>query len=279
MERRLGVHTSIAGGLHLSIVRAHGLGCTVAQIFSHNPRSWKTAAISRDEIFLLRSLRNELDVSPLFIHASYLINIASASRELAAKSMSLLKEEMERADIMGAEYVVLHPGSAHDGGGRRRAGKIIKRVLQAGTYRAGLLIENTSGKRGDIAPRVTDMAEIMEAAGGLTRGVCIDTCHAFAAGYDLRKRKGLEGLSDELKKHIGREGVLLIHLNDSKKAMGSGADRHEHIGEGEIGARALGALLRHPTFGNVPVILETPKHRSDDDRRNLRKVRALLRRN
>jgi deoxyribonuclease-4 len=278
-SRPLGVHTSIAGGLHLSIVRAHDLGCTTAQIFSHNPRSWKTAAIGPDEVSFLKELRDELDVNPLFIHASYLINIASASDDLAERSAALLEEEMERADAVGAEYVVLHPGSAHDGEGKRRAGRTIREVLKGRGYRAGLLIENTSGKRGDIAPRVADMAEIMETAEGLVRGVCIDTCHAFAAGYDLRKQKTLQGFSDELEGQIGREDVCLIHLNDSKQPMGSGVDRHEHIGEGHIGARALGALLRHPTFRNAPVILETPKHHDEDDRKNLRKTRALLRHN
>jgi deoxyribonuclease-4 len=278
MERCVGVHVSIVGGLHLSIVRAHRLRCTTAQIFSHNPRGWKTTAINPDEASLLQSLRNTFGVNPLFIHASYLINIASLSDDLAGKSKALLNEEMERADAVGAEYVVLHPGSAHDGGGRRRAGRVIREVLKGKSFRAGLLIENTSGKRGDIAPGMADMAEIMEAAEGLVRGICIDTCHAFAAGYDLRKRKGLKVLSDELETYIGRDCVRLIHLNDSKKPMGSGVDRHEHIGEGHIGTRALGAFLRHPTFRNAPVILETPKHHADDDRKNLRKTRSLLRR-
>lgn len=270
------MHTSIAGGPHMGLLRGHGLGCTTVQIFSHNPRGWRTSKITKEQAGLFSEHKEKLDISPVYIHASYLLNIASPSDELRAKSAAMLEEEMRRADVLGAEYVVLHTGSAHDGRGGNRAVGTITGVLANKSYRAGLLIENTSGKRGDIASSISEMAEIIDRSGGLIAGVCIDTCHAFAAGYDLRTKPGREGLIKEISDLIGLDTVKLIHLNDSKKGHATGLDRHEHIGMGMIGAEALGRFIRHGSIAHVPIILETPKDTEDDDPENLIRARELI---
>jgi deoxyribonuclease-4 len=275
--RRLGVHTSIAGGLHLSLERAHRLGCTTMQIFTHSPRNWATKPIGRKEIAAFKKLRAEFDISPVYAHASYLINIASADSALRERSVRMLKEELKRADSLGLDYVVLHTGTAHDAGGRERASKSIREVLRRrGTSGAGLLIENTSGKRGDIASSVEYMAWLIEESGGRVAGICIDSCHAFSAGYDIRNERGVNKLALKIKRLIGRDKVGLIHLNDSKGLLGSGIDRHEHIGRGNIGLGGLGRLIRHRFFARVPIVLETPKESDNEDIDNLSAVRKLL---
>ncbi|MEW6053951.1 MAG: TIM barrel protein [Nitrospirota bacterium] len=213
--RRIGVHTSIAGGLHLSLERAHALGCNTLQIFSHNPRGWDVKILSDREASRFRSLRAERDISPVFIHASYLVNLASRDGALRRKSVGMLVTEMERADKIGADYVILHTG------------------------------------------------------------ICWDTCHAFAAGYDIRETVVADMISSEMEKYIGLDSLKLIHLNDSKGEAGAGVDRHEHIGLGNIGISALSRFINRRAFRNIPLILETPKKNEADDLINLAKVRKM----
>ena len=278
--RRLGVHTSIAGGVHLSLTRARELGCTTMQIFSHNPRQWHVSRISDEEAGQFRELRGVTDIEPVFIHTSYLINLASLRPDILDKSVQLLIREMELADALGAEYVVLHTGSASGDSGdnaRRRASDAMRIVSGYRTWNARLLLENTAGERGDISSRIIDLAEIMNAAGNaLVAGICLDTCHAFQAGYDLAREEGLYEIVREIERDIGVQRVRLIHLNDSKRAFHSGVDRHEHIGAGEIGKEGLKRIIHHPSLKYVPLILETPKQSEEDDPRNLKVVRGLL---
>lgn len=278
--RRLGVHTSIAGGIHLSLERASDLSCSTVQIFSHNPRGWAIKAISDYEASLFKSIRAKFDISPVYIHASYLINIASRDDSLSRKSIELLITEMERADAIGADYVILHPGSASgddEKQARRRAIEGLSEVSAMGNWSAGLLIENTAGERGDISSRIHDLAEITAGVtGNFISGVCIDTCHAFAAGYDISNNKGIAEIIKELREHIGIEKIKLMHLNDSKGLLGSGVDRHEHIGIGKIGFDGLRRFINHPQMRNIPLILETPRKTVDDDPENLKKVRRML---
>lgn len=277
--RRLGVHTSIAGGLHLSLEHADELRCSTMQIFSHNPRGWELKEISEKDRELFKELKGELDISPVYIHASYLINMASQSETLRDKSINLLKEEMKRADAIGAEFVILHTGSASNDDkktARKRAINALKEVFKEGAWQAGLLLENTAGKTGDITSEITELAEIKEILGSLIAGVCIDTCHAFQAGYNIRIPEGTSRLTMEIEKYLGRDSVKLIHLNDSKAGAGHHMDRHEHIGMGHIGAKGLRAFVTHKMFLNVPLILETPKKTELDDTRNLKVVRKLL---
>ncbi|BCB95777.1 DNA-(apurinic or apyrimidinic site) lyase [Dissulfurispira thermophila] len=219
--RRLGVHTSIAGGIHLSIERARELGCNTIQIFSHNPRQWLIREIPSDYIMQFKEWRKSYDINPVFIHTSYLINLAASDNGILEKSISLLIQEMNIADLLDADYVILHTGSASQDSeevGRKRAIEALKRVARGKEWRSKLLLENTAGERGDISSHIKDIAEIIDRTGSpLIGGVVIDTCHAFAAGYDIKDEKGLSGLIKEIEKHIGLNNIKLIHLNDSKK--------------------------------------------------------------
>jgi deoxyribonuclease-4 len=225
-----------------------------------------------------RLLRLSYGLNPLFVHTSYLINLASRDPEVLERSKRLLVSEMELADALGAEYVVLHSGSTRDREqeGRKRAIQALRIVLRDKAYSSSLLIENTAGERGDISSRMSDLAEIMEGvASPVIGGVCIDTCHAFAAGYDLSSREGLSALVSEIRGRLGLAKVKLIHLNDAKKGLNSRVDRHAHIGEGQITMGGFSRFLNHPAIAAVPVILETPKKTEEDDRRNLQVVKDL----
>lgn len=280
MVRRLGVHTSIAGGLHLSLLRAQALGCNTVQIFSHNPRGWAVNPISEEEISLFKSLRSHLGISPVYIHSSYLINVTSMDMSIRKNSLDLLVLEMERADAIGADYVILHPGSASGQDIRislRNAIDALHEVALRGRWRAGLLLENTAGEKGDISSTIGNLAEIVQGVKEpLIGGVCIDTCHAFAAGYNLSIGKGVKEISQQIREYIGHDRLKLIHLNDSKGTVGSCIDRHEHIGIGKIGTEGLRRFLNHQSFRNVPLILETPKKSEKDDYENLSKVRRMI---
>jgi deoxyribonuclease-4 len=279
--RRLGVHTSIAGGLHLSLERAQALGCNTLQIFSHNPRGWAVKRISGEDLSAFKSLRVGFDISPVFIHSSYLINVASKDFLLRGKSIELLTIEMIRADAIGADYVVLHTGSSagqDESDARRRAIDALNQVARSGRWKAGLLLENTAGERGDISSRVEDLAEIIKGVDGpLISGVCFDTCHAYAAGYNIGEERTMKTLPLDLEKQIGADRIKLIHLNDSKGDIGSRIDRHEHIGLGRIGMKGLCRFINYGPFRNIPLILETPKKQEADDPMNLAKVRKMIR--
>jgi len=279
-QRRLGVHTSIAGGIHLSIRRAQELGCNTIQIFSHNPRQWMTGIIPEDSVSLFKHLRNFHDINPVFIHTSYLINLASVEDSVREKSQELLIRELELADLLDGDYVVLHTGSASgdaEGAARQRAIMALREVSKVKGWKAKLLLENTAGERGDISSTMKDLREIIERTDSpIIGGICLDTCHAFQAGYELTTVEGLSCLSKEVKMYIGVERVKLIHLNDSKRVFYSRVDRHEHIGEGAIGKRWLERLINHAIFRNTPMILETPKKRNEDDIKNLDTVRKIM---
>lgn len=233
---RVGVHTSIAGGISKSIERAVSLKCSTLQIFSHNPRQWRKSPAYINEAERFADLRNRHDIRPAFIHASYLINLISFSETILNKSIDLLSYELTNADILGAEYVVLHTGSSREKDerkARRSAARAINKALGGSRHRASLVLENTAGQRGDITSSIRALAEIIDACGNSrVAGICVDTCHAFSAGYDLVSPDGLERLLTEIEKYVGIDKLKLIHLNDSKKPLGSGVDRHEHIGKG-----------------------------------------------
>lgn len=277
--RRIGVHTSIAGGLYHSLERAKALGCNTIQIFSHNPRGWAVKKITAEEALMFQSLRIHLGISPVYIHASYLINLASKNKDLHRKSINLLVTEMVRADIIGADYVILHPGSASDDKhvSRKRTIVALNEISLKGGWKAGLIIENTAGERGDISSRIIHLSEIINAVkGAFIKGICIDTCHVFAAGYDILHDRGIEQITEEIRCHIGLDKLKVIHLNDSKGDLGSGIDRHEHIGMGKIGTKGLKNFINQPPFRDIPLILETPKKQESDDPENLKRVREII---
>jgi len=260
--------------------RAHELRCNTAQIFSHNPRTWSVSAIPEDSVAMFRELRKTYDIAPVFIHCSYLINCASADSVVRDRSIRMLIQEMNLADILGAEYVVLHTGSASRDlaqSARKRAIDSLRMISEIRTWRAGLLLENTAGERGDISSQIKDLAEIIKGVHSpLIKGVVIDTCHAFQAGYELTSGEGLSEMITEIGKYLAPGSVKLIHLNDSKRPFGSRVDRHDHIGSGAIGRKGIARVINDPAFIRVPLILETPKESDEDDRRNLCVVRRLM---
>ncbi len=264
----------------MSLERASKLGCNTVQIFSHNPRGWALKELSDKEVSLFKSHRTKFDISPVYIHASYLINIASADKALRNKSLDMLVSEMKRADAVEADYVILHTGTASDKdvvSARKRAIGALNEVSNKGNWRSSLLIENTANETGGVSSTIKDLAEIINGVSQyFIAGICIDTCHAFAAGYDIRDRRKLKTLFYEIEKYIGFDKIKLIHLNDSKGEAGSCIDRHEHIGRGKIGIEGLRQFINYKHFKNIPLILETPKRKETDDIMNLRIVREMI---
>lgn len=279
-DRRLGVHTSIAGGLHLSLKRAKALGCTTMQIFAHNPRGWIKRKVDKEEVLQFRRYARLFDISPIFIHSSYLINLASSDEEVRIKSIELLTYELSLAHTLGVDYIVLHPGRAVGQPLKRairRAAEALSIACREGDGAVGILLENTAGQTGDIAFTIPLISEIIESTShGSVKGICLDTCHAFAAGYDITSIKGLERLKGEIIRYLSPLRVELIHLNDSRRALSSRVDRHQHIGKGGIGLAGFRRFLSFPSFNKAPLILETPKESEGDDVKNLQRVRRLL---
>ena len=277
---RLGVHTSIAGGISKSIERAAALKCNTMQIFSHNPRQWQKSRIPDEELERFKTLRKQHDINPVFIHVSYLVNLASLSKTILRKSIDFLSYELETADTLGVEYVILHTGSAageSQKSARRRAVESILRTVESRQYRSYLVLENTAGERGDITSSIPALAEIIDmCSSDRIAGICIDTCHAFSSGYDISVPDGRNKLLAEIDEYIGLDRLRLIHLNDSKRPLGSGIDRHEHIGAGHIGSNGFKTFLSDRRILNVPMVLETPKKSDDDDKKNLRKVWRMI---
>ncbi|HEY3347171.1 MAG TPA: deoxyribonuclease IV [Nitrospirota bacterium] len=269
---RIGFHISIAGGFPLAIDRAAFVGCTTMQIFSHSPRMWKVSDIKPDEAAAFIAARKKAGITPLFVHTSYLINLAAADSELHAKSIAALRNEMERAEILGAEFVVTHLGSASGSPEQEAMERVadgLGRALEGFTGNARLLIENTSGERGDVGCRFGDIAWIIKSSGLQNLGVTVDTCHSFGAGYDIKTKKGLDAAVRLMDETFGLSRLKLIHLNDSKHPLASLRDRHEDIGKGFIGEDGFRLILNHPKLKAVPMVMETPKSTPDDDIRNL----------
>jgi deoxyribonuclease IV len=277
---RVGVHTSIAGGLENAAHHARKIGCDTFQMFSANPRGWRAATPTAGECERFRAVRAGYGLAPLAIHDNYLINLASGDLLIGEKSIRAFRGEMVRALALGAEFLVTHPGSAKGSSPAAAIATCIESLLQSakGLQLNGLriLIENTAGQGTAIGRSFEEVAEIIRGASrDLPMGACIDTAHSFAAGYAIHTEAGLKESVKSLDATIGLKNVCVIHANDSKAAFGSRVDRHEHIGKGKIGARAFARIVRHPKLRSIPFICETPVDRPGDDQRNLRTMRKL----
>jgi deoxyribonuclease-4 len=283
----LGCHLSIGRGLSAAAEEARDLGINALQIFTHSPSVWRMKPIGQERASEFSERRAACGVEFLAVHTMYLLNLASGDRELRRRSTDGLIEEIRRAALLGAEAVVTHLG-AHTGfgfqAGVRRIVRSIERVRRSGAFEGSpglrLLLENTAASGTTVGRTFAELGEILDRLGASERfGVCLDSAHAFAAGYDLRTEADVDGALRDLNRTLGLDRLGLIHLNDSKYACGARRDRHEHIGWGEIGREGLGALARRGCVLGVPVILETPKTvdgREDADRMNLAVVRGLL---
>ncbi len=275
-SRRVGIHTSIAGDIAGALELAHGLGATALQIFSSSPRMWTrgTGRIADADASRFRARRKELGLGPLVIHDSYLINLASPNSVLRARSVQAFHQELVRAIALGADYLVAHPGCCGADRGVPEAVQAVAHGLRQATrgLKLGelqLLLENTAGQGTSLGSKFEELRAIIDACPDLSVGVCIDTAHLFASGWDIRTSEGLDRTLMALDRAIGLERILVVHCNDSKTLLGSRVDRHEHIGKGKIGLEAFQRILNHPLLAGRAFIAETPIDKPGDDRRNV----------
>ena len=278
---RVGFHAPIAGGLHNALLKAAALGCDAVQIFSRNPRGWKARPLENEEVEQFKRVRVETGVTPVVIHANYLINLAAADAGIREKSIASFREEVERGLTLGADYLVLHPGSARgacEADAIRACAESLKAACD-GLELDGLriLLENTAGQGECIGHRFEHLREIAEQCPDLNLGVCLDTAHAFTAGYDIRDEDGLSATLDSLDANVKLENVRAVHFNDSKAAYNSRVDRHWHVGLGHNGAEALRRVASHPRLAHAAFLLETPVDETCDDAGNLELLRSFVR--
>jgi deoxyribonuclease-4 len=279
---RLGAHESIAGGLHKAFTRAASVGCEAVQIFVKPNRSWAVPALGDEDVALFRARAKATGIRPAVAHTSYLLNLASPKDDLWHKSIKTLIIELERCDRLGVPWLVLHPG-AHVGSGEEagltRMARALGEVHRATrSSQTRVLLETTAGQGTKLGYCFEHLAWLLEKTpDGERLGICLDTCHVFAAGYELRTPEGYAATMDSFDHVIGLGRLKALHLNDSKGDLGSRKDRHEHIGEGEIGLEGFRHVLNDPRLKDLPGLLETPK--SDDlheDKENLTVLRELM---
>jgi deoxyribonuclease-4 len=279
---KFGAHMSISGGLHKAFARGETAGCNTVQIFSKNQQQWRAKPLTEPEVGLFKAEQQRCGFEPLIVHDSYLINLASPNDELWAKSIAAFGEELERCALLGIPYIVTHPG-AHTGSGEE-AGLLREAVAFNQLFDAGIgagvtvLLETTAGQGSTLGYRFEQLARLMELITRTERlGVCVDTCHILAAGYDIRTPETYAATFDEFDRLVGIEHIKAFHLNDSQKDLGSRVDRHAHIGEGCIGLDGFRCLVNDARFADLPMILETPKGEDlAEDIVNLEKLRSLI---
>ena len=279
---RIGIHTSIAGDLSAALEIAHELGANALQIFSSSPRMWVRgpSRISEADATRFRERRKVLGLGPLVIHDNYLINLASPNPVLRTRSVQAFHQEIVRALALGADFLVAHPGCSKESRADAAVSAIAQGLKQAarGLKLEGLqiLLENTAGQGTSLGSRFEELRAVLDASPDLPLGVCIDTAHTFAAGWDIRTTEGLEKTLQAIDRTVGIERVRVVHVNDSKTHLGSRVDRHEHIGKGKIGLEAIRRIVNHPMLAGRAFILETPIDKLGDDRRNVAALWKLL---
>jgi len=282
-SRRIGIHTSIAGGVQNAAERAYRLGCNTFQIFSTSPRQWQAYELSRPQCDELRRLREKYDLSPLVIHTNYLVNMASQTDQFLAKSIEALRGEMLRALELCAEYLVLHPGSfrgmSRDQGLLRVAASITvaSKGLDLAEHGLTVLIENTAGAEYSLGGSFEQVGELIARLSGIVPiAACIDTCHVHVSGYDIVSVNGMRETLAHLDSTVGLKNVRVWHCNDAKAARGSKLDRHQHVGKGTIGLEPFRRLLNDSRLAHAAFIAETPIDAPGDDRRNVEQLKKLV---
>jgi deoxyribonuclease-4 len=257
----IGAHVSPAGGLTRAIERGVERGCEAIQIFNQSPRMWKPTAYSEEDFAAFRAAMGDSPIQAVLIHAVYLLNCASEDAEIQRKSLASLTHSLRVGQAIGASGVILHPGSAktgHVGEAIARAGKTIARAL-ADSEGCELHLENTAGAGGTLGRSFEELSTLIEAAGGDRRlGVCLDSCHLLASGYDIRTPEKMGAVLRECSRMLGRGVVRSLHLNDSQTPLGSNRDRHANVGKGELGRKGCAAFLSAPSLQKLPCVLETP---------------------
>ena len=278
----LGVHVSKAGKIYQALDIARDLGCQTMQIFSRNPQQWRAGQLDPEDIEEFKARRAKFKINPIFIHISYLINLASPDPRLYNGSIRAYIEDIREAEKLGADYIVTHMGShkqTSEAAGIKRLVEALNKILEETKgSKVGILLENTSGSGSWLGYRFYHQHKILKGLKEKSRvGLCLDTAHAYLAGYDLATKQGLKQMLDEIQELAGLKLIKLIHLNDAAGELGCHHDRHEHIGGGHIGLEGIKRIINHPKLKSIPMILETPKTTGNSDRENLRLVRKLSR--
>jgi deoxyribonuclease-4 len=257
----IGAHVSPAGGPANAVARGVERGCDAIQIFNQNPRAWKPTVYTDEQVADFRAAMASSRVDALLIHAVFLLNTATTDKEMRDKTRASLIASLRAGDALGAHAVVLHPGSALAGKvapAIKRAGKVIAQALGE-SENCALHLENTAGTGGTLGRSFQELADLIDAAGGSARlGLCLDSCHLFASGYDVRTEDALTAVVEECDALVGAKRIGSLHLNDSQTPLGSNRDRHADVGEGEIGRRGCAVFLSEPRFAGLPCVLETP---------------------
>jgi len=281
-SRRIGIHTSSAGGIQNAAERAYRLGCNTLQIFSSSPRQWAQSQLGQPQCDEMKRLREQYDLKPLVIHTNYLVNMASITESFLKKSIEAFRGEIERALAICAEYLVLHPGSFRgsdrEQGLRQTAAAIAAAAHKLDLAKGGLtiLIENTAGAEYSLGSSFEQVAEVLHYLRNVVPvGACIDTCHTHVSGYDIVSQAGMRETLAKLDATIGLRNVRVWHCNDAKAARGSKLDRHQQIGKGTIGLEPFRWLLNNPKLRHAAFIAETPIDQPGDDRRNVEILKAL----
>jgi deoxyribonuclease IV len=283
MAKRIGVHLGTAGGASNAVEKAREIGANTFQIFTSSPRMWRAPKVDPKQAERMKELRTKLDVGPLVVHTSYLVNVCSQAIDTRTKSVAAFRGEIERALQWGAEYLVLHPGSwkglTRDEGLRLAADSISKAIDSLAWQGTGfhILIENTAGAECSLGGSFDQVAELVgRLKAHAPVGVCLDTCHTHVSGYDIVSEEGYAKTMEQVQSTIGFEQVRVWHCNDAKAACGSKLDRHEHIGQGSIGIEPFRRLLNDRRFAHCAFIAETPVDEPGDEERNVRVLKSLV---
>jgi len=283
MAKRIGVHLGTAGGASNAVDRAHEIGANTLQIFSSSPRMWRPQKIDAKQAERMRAQRAKLDVGPLVIHTSYLVNVCSQTEEFREKSIVAFRGEIERALMLGAEYLVLHPGSWKGltrNEGLKLAAESIQRAVDGLPWQGtdfSVLIENTAGAECSLGGNFEQVAELVERLKAHAPvGVCLDTCHTHVSGYDMTTEEGYRETIMQADITFGVDAVRVWHCNDAKALRGSKLDRHEHIGQGNIGIEPFRWLLNDPRFADCAFVAETPNDDPGDEERNVKVLKSLI---
>lgn len=276
----LGVHVSGVDKLYQTLDVAHELGCDTLQFFSRNPQQWRKDYLSFEDVKEFIQRREKYRITPVFIHIPYLINLASPEPRLYHASIDAYIEDILEGEVLKVDYIVTHMGShkeTSEEAGIKRLIEALNTILdKTKAAKVGILLENTSGAGSWLGYKFIHQKQILAGIKDKKRvGLCLDTAHAYLAGYDISTKKGLEAMLAEIDKTVGLELIKLIHLNDAKGKLGSHHDRHDHIGKGSIGLEGMRNIINRPEFKDTPFILETPKDSLEDDARNLKVVRGL----
>ena len=276
----LGLQVSTEGKIYEAFQRAYKLGCNTMQIFSRNPQRWRDSPLASEDIAEFNRRQERLKIRPLFIHIPYLINLASPNPRLYNASINAYIEDILEAHTLGADYIVTHMGShkeTSERSGLKRLTQALNTILDSTkAVKVGILLENTAGSGSWLGYKFSHQREVIQGLNNRERvGLCLDTAHAYLAGYDIATKEGLGKMLDEIDKLVGVSLLKLIHLNDAKDKLNTHRDRHEHIGKGFIGLEGMKRIINHPKLRNAPFILETPKKSEEDDWINLQTVKSL----